>query len=58
MMRSEAAGSRIAPLSVTSTRMSSGSAMHHLITQWMLGEVMRLTASLRAQGTPLQVSVT
>ena len=29
----------------------------HLITQWMLGEAMRLTARLRAQGTPLQISV-
>ena len=29
----------------------------HLITQWMLGEAMRLTARLRAEGTPLQISV-
>lgn len=29
----------------------------HLITQWMLGEAMRLCARLRAQGTPLQISV-
>jgi EAL domain-containing protein (putative c-di-GMP-specific phosphodiesterase class I) len=29
----------------------------HLITQWMLGEAMRLCARLRAEGTPLQVSV-
>ncbi len=29
----------------------------HLITQWMLGEAMRLSARLRAQGTPLQISV-
>jgi EAL domain-containing protein (putative c-di-GMP-specific phosphodiesterase class I) len=29
----------------------------HLITQWMLGEAMLLCAHLRAQGTPLQVSV-
>jgi diguanylate cyclase (GGDEF)-like protein len=29
----------------------------HLITQWMLGEVMRLCARLRAEETPLQVSV-
>lgn len=29
----------------------------HLITQWMLGEAMRLTARMRAEGTPLQVSV-
>jgi EAL domain-containing protein (putative c-di-GMP-specific phosphodiesterase class I) len=29
----------------------------HLITQWMLGEAMRLTTRLRAEGTPLQISV-
>jgi diguanylate cyclase (GGDEF)-like protein len=29
----------------------------HLITQWMLGQAMRLCAQLRAQGTPLQISV-
>lgn len=29
----------------------------HLITQWMLGEAMRLCARMRAEGTPLQISV-
>ena len=29
----------------------------HLITQWMLGEAMRLCARLRLAGTPLQISV-
>lgn len=29
----------------------------HLITQWMLGEAMRFCARMRAEGTPLQVSV-
>jgi len=29
----------------------------HLITQWMLGEAMRLCARLRAEGMPLQISV-
>lgn len=29
----------------------------HLITQWMLGEAMRLCTRLRMEGTPLQISV-
>ncbi|MES2151951.1 MAG: EAL domain-containing protein [Pseudomonadota bacterium] len=29
----------------------------HLITQWMLGEAMRLCTKLRAEGSPLQISV-